>query len=106
MYFLNNHNLLNFQPIYKRFGLLQTLLWYCTYFRTLFYFSLFYQKYAAECIVKPLVFRYFSRYSVKVRKSSIVTDNTTRNEIMIIQLEQQETWNLKDVSLLLPLKFS
>ena len=44
---------------------------------------------------KNLKYRYFSRYSFEVRKSSIVTDNPTRNAIVIIQLELQETWKLK-----------
>ena len=38
-----------------------------------------------------LEYRSFSRNSVEVRKSSIVTDNPTRNAIVIIQLELQET---------------
>ena len=46
-------------------------------------------------IENGIEYRYFSRYSVEVRKSSIVTDNTTRNAIVIIQLELQETWKLK-----------
>ena len=57
-------------------------------------------------IKNGIEYRYFSRNSVEVRKSSIVTDNPTRNAIVIIQLELQETWKLKNTSLLLPLTFS
>ena len=46
-------------------------------------------------IKNGIEYRYFSRNSVEVRKSSIVTDNPTRNAIVIIQLELQETWKLK-----------
>ena len=53
-------------------------------------------------------YRSFSRNSVEVRKSSIVTDNPTRNAIVIIQLELQETWKLKIhiFATSLPLTFS
>ena len=46
-------------------------------------------------IKNGIEYRYFSRNSVEVRKSSIVSDNPTRNAIVIIQLELQETWKLK-----------
>ena len=42
-------------------------------------------------IKNGIEYRSFSRNSIEVRKSSIVTDNPTRNAIVIIQLELQET---------------
>ena len=42
-------------------------------------------------IENGIEYRSLSRTSVEVRKSSIVTDNPTRNAIVIIQLELQET---------------
>ena len=56
------------------------LLWVCSFLKNF-----------SPDIENGIEYRYFSRYSVKVRKSSIVTDNTTRNAIVIIQLELQET---------------
>ena len=59
---------------------------------TLFTLGMFFpEKNFSPDIENGIEYRYFSRDSVKVRKSSIVTDNTTRNVIVIIQLELQET---------------
>ena len=59
---------------------------------TLFTLGMFFpEKNFSPDIENGIEYRYFSRDSVKVRKSSIVTDNPTRNAIVIIQLELQET---------------
>ena len=63
---------------------------------TLFTLGMFFpEKNFSPDIENGIEYQYFSRYSIEVRKSSIVTDNTTRNAIVIIQLELQETWKLK-----------
>ena len=59
---------------------------------TLFTLGMFFpEKNFSPDIENGIEYRYFSRYSVEIRKSSVVTDNTTRNTIVIIQLELQET---------------
>ena len=62
----------------------------------LFTFGMFFpEKNFSPDIENGMEYRSFSRNSVEVRKSSIVTDNPTRNAIVIIQLELKETWKLK-----------
>ena len=49
---------------------------------TLFTLGMFFpEKNFSPDFENAIEYRYFSRYSVEVRKSSIVTDNTTRNAI-------------------------
>ena len=59
---------------------------------TLFTLGMFFpEKNFSPDIKNGVEYQSFSRNSIEVRKSSIVTDNPTRNAIVIIQLELQET---------------
>ena len=63
---------------------------------TLFTLGMFFpEKNFSPDIENGIEYRSFSRNSVEVRKSSIVTDNPTRNAMVIIQLELHETWKIK-----------
>ena len=57
-------------------------LWRYTLFTLGTFFS---EKNFSPDIENSIEYRYFSRYTIEVRKSSIVNNNTTRNAIVIFQ---------------------
>ena len=83
------HNNLSFGP---KMTLSPLQLWRYNLFTFVMFFP---EQNFSPDIKNGIEYRSFSRNSIEVRKSSIVTDNPTRNAIVIIQLELQETWKLK-----------
>ena len=83
------HNNLSFGP---KMTLSPLQLWRYNLFTFVMFFP---EQNFSPDIKNGIEYRSFSRNSIEVRKSSIVTDNPTRNAIVIIQLELQETLKLK-----------